>query len=86
MKTTVEVPDALFRRAKKYCAEHSISFRVLIEDGLRRVLDSPAPARPFRLKPFGFRGEGMAAPLDWKEIREMIYEGRGGTGGPGDRD
>ena len=78
MKTTVEIPDALFRRAKKHCAEKGVPFRILIEDGLRRVLESSPPRRPFRLKPFGFRGEGRAGPSDWPAVREMAYEGRGG--------
>jgi hypothetical protein len=85
MKTTVEVPDPLFRRARKYCAEKGVSFRALVEEGLRRVLESSPAARPFRLKPFGFRGEGLVGPSDWSELREIIYEGRGGLGAPPDR-
>ena len=85
MKTTVEIPDALFRKAKKYCAERRLAFREILEDGLRRVLESPPAARPFRLKPFGFRGEGQVGPTAWPEIREMIYEGRGGKGKTLDR-
>ncbi len=85
MKTTVEIPDVLFRRAKKYCAEKGVPFRNLIEDGLRRMLEPPPATRPFRLKPFGFRGEGLAGPSDWSEVREIIYEGRGGLGDQSDR-
>ena len=32
---------------------------------------------PFRLKPFGFPGEG-AQIEEWSTILELIYEGRGG--------
>jgi hypothetical protein len=78
VKTTVEIPNPLFHRARKHCAEKGIPFRVLIEDALHRVLDPPAHPQPFRLRPFGFRGEGISGPTEWSEIREMIYEGRGG--------
>jgi len=79
MKTTVEIPDTLFRRARKYCADKGIPFRILIEDGLRRALDPPRERAPFRCKRFGFRGEGPVGPTDWTEIREIIYEGRRGA-------
>jgi len=79
MKTTVEIPDALFRRAKKYSAEKGVPLRSVIEEGLRRVLESPAQ-RSFRLKPFGFRGRGAVSVADWSRVRELIYEDRGGKG------
>ncbi len=85
MKTTVEISDALFRRAKKHCAEKGVAFRDLVEDALRRVLEASPAARRFRLKPFGFRGEGQVGPSDWSELRETIYEGRGGLGASLDR-
>lgn len=77
MKTTVEISEPVFRRAKQHCSEHGISMRILIETGLRAALDPPKTAAPFRLKPFGFRGEGQVTH-DWSTIREMAYEGRGG--------
>ena len=79
MKTTVEIPDTLFRRAKRYSAEKGVPLRAVIEEDLRRVLESPAKGS-FRLKPFGFRGKGAGGLTDWSRVREMIYEGRGGGG------
>ena len=70
MKTTVEIADPLFHRAKEYCSEKGISMRELIETGLRTALDPPKETTPFRLKPFGFRGEGQIVQ-DWSTIREM---------------
>jgi hypothetical protein len=85
MKTTVEIADPLFRRAKKHCSERGISLRELIETGLRVTLDQPKATTSFRLKPFGFRGEGQLTH-DWATIREMAYEGRGGAeAGDGDQ-
>ncbi len=43
MKTTVEVPDDLYRRAKAEAALRGGRLKDLIEEGLRLVLDSPRP-------------------------------------------
>jgi hypothetical protein len=43
MKTTVEVPDDLYRRAKAEAALRGRKLKDLIEEGLRLVLDSPRP-------------------------------------------
>ncbi len=45
MKTTVELPDDLFRRAKAEAALRGRRFKDLVEEGLRQVLDAPAGAR-----------------------------------------
>ena len=78
MKTTVEISEPLFRRAKQHCSKHGISFRVLVEAGIRAAIEPPKKdATVFRLKPFGFEGEG-AITNDWSTISELVYEGRGG--------
>jgi hypothetical protein len=41
MKTTVEVPDDLYRRAKADAALRGRKLKDLIEEGLRLVLDLP---------------------------------------------
>ncbi len=48
MKTTVELSDELFRRAKATAALRGRKLKDMIEEGLRLVLDSPygEPARP----------------------------------------
>ncbi|HJU14832.1 MAG TPA: hypothetical protein VJ770_00030 [Stellaceae bacterium] len=45
MKTTVEVPDDLYRRAKAEAALRGLRFRELVEEGLRLVLETPHPIR-----------------------------------------
>ena len=45
MKTTVEVPDDLYRRAKAEAALRGRKLRDLIEEGLRRVLEAPRKTR-----------------------------------------
>lgn len=79
MKTTVEIPDSLFREAKQYAAKRGIPLRTVLEQGLEAVLrGSPRSSRRFRLKTVTTKGKGLASDRDWSEIRSMIYEGHGG--------
>jgi hypothetical protein len=45
MKTTVEVSDDLYRRAKAEAALRGRKLKDLVEEGLRLVLDAPHRAR-----------------------------------------
>jgi hypothetical protein len=47
MKTTVEVPDDLYRRAKSQAALRGRKLKDLVEEGLRLVLET-SPAKPRR--------------------------------------
>jgi hypothetical protein len=79
MKTTVEIPDALFREVKQYAARQGIPMREVFERGLELALRGPSPrARRFRLKTITTKGEGLLCDDNWSAIRSMIYEGRGG--------
>lgn len=51
MKTTVELPDELFRRAKAAAALRGRKLKDLVEEGLRRVLDAPDADAPARDRP-----------------------------------
>jgi len=42
MRTTVDIPDELFRRAKSEAALRGRKLKDLVADGLRRVLEDPA--------------------------------------------
>jgi hypothetical protein len=81
MKTTVEIPDALLGEARKIAARQQTTLRVLIIEGLRRMIAERKRTEAFRLRKATFGGGGLqpditAAP--WERIREMAYEGRGG--------
>jgi hypothetical protein len=43
MRTTVDLSDALYRRAKAEAALQGRKFKDLVEEGLRRVLEAPQP-------------------------------------------
>ena len=48
MKTTIELPDEVFRRAKAEAALRGRKLKDLVEEGLLLVLETPrdAPAKP----------------------------------------
>jgi hypothetical protein len=84
MKTTVEISDSLFERARKLAAARGEPFRALLEEALRRLLEAESAAsrpKPFRMRDGSFGGRGLQKGLaegDWQAIRERAYEGRGG--------
>lgn len=41
MRTTIDLPDELFRRAKSEAALRGRKFKDLVEEGLRAVIDKP---------------------------------------------
>ena len=55
MRTTVDIPDELFRRAKSEAALRGRKLKDLVEEGLRLVLENQKPAevtgKKSRLKP-----------------------------------
>ena len=78
MKTTVEIADSLFAEAKAYTEAHGLSFRELLEEGLRSTLQQNRHgAKRFRLRNGSFQGKGLQGDLSWPEMRRHIYEGRG---------
>ncbi len=81
MKTTVEITDSLLEEARKVASRDGTSLRVLIEEGLRRVIAQRKRGGKFRLRKATFKGNGLqsgVAAATWDRIREMAYEGRGG--------
>jgi hypothetical protein len=60
MKTTVEIPDELYRRAKAEAALRGRKLKDLIEEGLRLVLEaSRKPRRQLRLAELMRSGRGV---------------------------
>ncbi len=83
MKTTVEISDALFERAKKLAVEQHQTLKAIIDSALRQYLDSTSPVGKsrFKLRKHPFKGRGLQRGLDeteWTAIRDRAYEGRGG--------
>ena len=81
MKTTIEISDPLFERAKRVAAREKTTVRALVERGLRQVVEERRPQGAFRLRRASFKGRGLRRELgdrDWQRVRELAYEGRGG--------
>jgi hypothetical protein len=80
MKTTIDIADALFTRAKKYARRTGQPLRALVEDGLRRVLEAESLNRKrFRLVDRSVGKTGGKNPLEdwsWQDLRDEIYGGR----------
>jgi hypothetical protein len=47
MKTTVEIPDFLFRRAKSVAAERGIPLRQFMTEAVQEKLKTTSPERPW---------------------------------------
>jgi hypothetical protein len=77
MKTTIEIADPLFTRAKAAAERGHTTLRALVEEGLRRVLADRAGPGTFKLRDASFKGgRGMNPEFvagGWPKIRDAIY-------------
>jgi hypothetical protein len=79
MKTTVEIADPLFERARIVADREGTTLRSLIEEGLRRVVDGYATGKPFTLRDGRFKGRGRGLTPEftsggWEPMRRALYE------------
>lgn len=80
MRTSVDIPDPILAKAKKVARARGLTFRELVLEGLRRVMQNEGKGR-FKLRDGAFGEGGLVEGLaesDWDRIRELAYEGRGG--------
>ncbi|MCX6567674.1 MAG: DUF2191 domain-containing protein [Candidatus Aminicenantes bacterium] len=83
MKTTIHIPDSLFKEAKKVAQQEKTTLKALVEEGLRKVMAEHLGRRPeeFKLRRVAFKGQGLqphVASVTWDQILDLSYEGRGG--------
>jgi len=62
MRTTVDLPDPLLKRARRFLKARGMTLRELLERGLREVLDNEAPEVGFELEDAAFSGDAGFAP------------------------
>ena len=82
VKTTVEIADPLFKKAKALATKEGLSFRVLVEEGLRAVVEArtKTASKPFRLLDGSFRkGQGLQTGVKWTDLTALAYEDEGGS-------
>ncbi|MEO7036815.1 MAG: type II toxin-antitoxin system VapB family antitoxin [Polyangiaceae bacterium] len=80
MKTTIDISDALFERAKRLASKECTTLRELIEAGLRRELDERRAKKPFVLRDASVDGTGLQPEFQgatWEQLRDAAYERRG---------
>ncbi|MDX2178957.1 MAG: hypothetical protein SFV18_05130 [Bryobacteraceae bacterium] len=76
MKTTVEISDPLFHQAKALASKSGISFRVLIEEGLRTAVEARTRTikTPFRLRDGSFKQcKGLQPGIEEKDLIALAY-------------
>jgi hypothetical protein len=81
VKTTIEIDDALLKRAKVRAAEEGVTLRAIIERALRQELEQLARAEgDYVLRDASVRGEGIDPaflPWHWDKVRDLVYGDRG---------
>jgi hypothetical protein len=76
VKSTFDINDALLARAKRHARKAGKPLRVLIEEGLRRVLAEDAATTEYKLPNHAVGVPGAPDPLEhlsWQELRDEIY-------------
>ena len=81
MKTTIEISDALLRRARSIADRDGETLRSLVEQGLQKVItERSRRPRAFKLVDASVGGDGIDPAFaggSWERIRDAAYEGRG---------
>jgi hypothetical protein len=80
MKTTIELPDALFSQARRYADKRNMTMKALIEQGLRKVMAEKKAEPQFKLRDCSVNGTGLTPEFQnapWEKFRDAIYEVRG---------
>ena len=81
MKTTIDLTDALAKKAKQLADRNGQTLRAVIEDGIRLALrESEGRKSVFKLKDSRVQGKGLQSEFEtasWSDIRDAAYEGRG---------
>ncbi|MCC6620405.1 MAG: DUF2191 domain-containing protein [Deltaproteobacteria bacterium] len=76
MKTTFEISDALLARVKRHAQRTGRPMRVLVEEGLRLVLEAETRADAYRMPDLSVgepAGDNPLERLSWSELRAEIY-------------
>ena len=80
MKTTIDIATDLAVRAKALAARRGVTFRAVVEQGLRMALEEDRVAQRYRLPDKSVGGRGLQrefASRPWSDIVEAAYGSRG---------
>ena len=79
MKTTMDLPDELFREVQRVARDEGVSMKSLMEEGLRAVLERRRGAGRFRLPDASVDGNGLQPEFrdaSWEQLRAAAYGDR----------
>jgi hypothetical protein len=76
MRTTIDLPDDVLRRAKITAVERGSSLRQLVIDALKRELDEPVPAKRRRMTspPITLAADSLLRTLSPDQIKHLDAE------------
>lgn len=77
MKTTVELPDELLHQVQQLARDQGTTFKSLLEEGLRVVIERHQTRTGFTLRDASVSGHGLRPELrdaGWATLRELIYQ------------
>lgn len=77
MRTTLELPDPLFKRAQRLARARGVPFRALVAEALQKLLTAQVPATQFKLADTTFGGDGLVDglhDLQWERISSLVYD------------
>ncbi len=76
MKITIELSDDIYFRARELARSRKMTFKTLLEDGLRRILsEEVSQSSTYRFQAVVQSGQGMTGEFtrDWAPVRDVIY-------------
>ena len=79
MRTSVDIPDPLLRRAKALARKRGVTLRQLMVDALRSILEG-SPQGRHQMTDRSFGEGGLVEGLSWADtdrIDELVYGDRG---------
>ncbi len=80
MKTTIQIPDILYKEMRKLAQREQRTMKAIVEESLRRTISESQRRGRFRLRKATFKGKGLQPHLagtSWDQILHLSYEGRG---------
>ena len=80
MKTTIQIPDALFEEVRRLAHQENTTVNIIIEEGLRRIISERKRRSHFKPRKVTFKGKDLQPHLAgtiWDQILQVSYEGRG---------
>ena len=80
MKTTLDIQNELFVRAKRHARKIGRPLRAVVEEGLRLVLATSGPPPRYELPDLSVGRADARDPLEdysWQDLRDIIYDTRG---------